>query len=300
MLHIVRIFHHIRGTMSDTLGDVAAAARIVIGVDYGTTFSSVSWAEYPVEKSSSASTDLQHAAQRVQLAKRWDAGVADTAQVPTKLLYTQNGTEDLIVKWGYRAERGARNLRQGSTVVALAKLLLHRCEETRAEYDHLTQLQAQIHRDFILDYLTRLRAWLPSMPRPGPFHSTLATNARITYVFGVPAAWSDVEQDKLLRFAMDAGFANENSNVELSLAAEPEAMAVAYLATEDHGLKACASFISPSFTRLMAVDRRSFYRLRRWWRDSGKFNSKNSASSYAYGLGPDHLHCPEPSAPSSG
>ena len=228
--------------MPDTFNDVVTTARIIIGVDYGTTFTSVSWAEFPAGPTS-VSADLQQAAEKVNLAKRWDAGVADTAQVPTKLLYTQNGPDDLIVNWGYRAERGPTRLRQGSTLVALAKLLLHRCEETRSEYDRLMQQQAQTHRDFIFDYLTRLRAWLPSMPRPGPFHSPLAANARITYVFGVPAAWSDIEQDKLLRFAMDAGFANGN-NIELSLAAEPEAMAVAYLATEDHGLEACAPVMS--------------------------------------------------------
>ena len=211
-------------------------ASIIVGIDYGTTYVSVAWTSFQPALGSATFADIDQAAQQVRLVTRWPGGMSEVPQAPTKLLYRLNEPPYPDVKWGYPAERRSRIAGEDSVAVALAKLSLHECEETRVEFDRISALQDQLRRNFVVDFLIGLRGWLTSMPRPGPFHSRGASNARVSYVFGVPAAWSDGEQDKMLQYAREAEFSNGNDDVELSFAAEPEAMAIAYLATEDHGL----------------------------------------------------------------
>ena len=108
-------------TRQRTEEEEAPKQRLIVGVDYGTTFSSVAYATIPAEGFPLVGPNRPD----IQPVMIWP-GKTGTAELPTRTIYYNDENNDLKLEWGF----GARSLEleaRGFTAwrpIALAKLLL--------------------------------------------------------------------------------------------------------------------------------------------------------------------------------
>ena len=212
---------------------------LLIGLDYGTTFTSVAYT-YIKDGLASNGGSLEVRLALIEYITSWPAAT-ETPFVPTTTLYDANDPEPAQPKWwGYKVAKALdrKSVAANSHEVNLAKLLLHEARETEDVTFRLKMLADDMGKadiDFIGDFLSCLHEFL--LGNDGYFrrhHSSWLDDVEIEFILGVPAAWSEPEQQAMIRAAMEAGFENP------SRGSEPEAMAAIFLSQHETSLKVIA------------------------------------------------------------
>ena len=185
--------------------------RIVVGVDFGTTYTAVAWA------------DTSNPAQ-VELITNWPtSGQIVGVQTPSEVSYDDSGTAQF--SWGYnispRARKvgfslGIRTTIDASLQVQWFKLGLELEREVLTLPPNMTSVDV-VH-DFLSAIYKHTMATLYRRFDRGAMQMT-----KIDFVLTVPAIWSDAAKSKVEDAATRAGMGNEH---HLKLVSEPESAAV--------------------------------------------------------------------------
>ena len=221
--------------LSLTNGNTTPHDRLVVGVDFGTTYSGVA-AAY------SATPD------DIDIIKTWPGGNGITSdKVPTEIAYEmvepkpdQNGSSKAQrqVRWGFQFKPEESRLR-------CVKLFLDRNQKLPHFVSPL-ETAAQLRKcdrtvmDAVSDYLTKIyEHTMETLNRR--YGESFMSTTDVDFVLTVPAVWSDAAKNATLQSAERAGMGNRH---ELRLISEPEAAAVYTLRTiQPSGLKEGDNFI---------------------------------------------------------
>ncbi|KAL4886656.1 hypothetical protein BJY04DRAFT_178102 [Aspergillus karnatakaensis] len=194
--------------------------KLVIGIDFGTTFTGVAWAE-------------TRRADHISVIESWPShantqeGIS-SVKVPTELRYTK-GSDGENVEWGFqipalvdRYQWFKLGLDESNPLVS-TKSWGDKTPEKLAE-DYLTAL----YKHIIYSLEQKLGA---ALIRTIPLEFSLT----------VPAIWTEAAKDKTLKACQKAGL---KVNEAISLVSEPEAAAIYALhGLDPHGLKAGDSLV---------------------------------------------------------
>ncbi|PVI00348.1 Hsp70 family protein [Periconia macrospinosa] len=191
--------------------------RLVIGIDYGTTFTGVSYCEL------SANSGME---QRIQIVHNWPSANDKTGtkeKVPSEIAYTPEG-----IKWG--AQIPVHTKRHMWT-----KLDLDPTPTSESDRIRMEQLEAAIGGpivlrkplDIVADFLAQVKAHLIKN-LDNQYGPNLWKSLPITLVLTVPAVWSDAAKDRTLQAFSQAGFNKVDlPNLESTITTtEPEAAAL--------------------------------------------------------------------------
>ncbi|RPB01606.1 actin-like ATPase domain-containing protein [Choiromyces venosus 120613-1] len=180
--------------------------KIVVGLDFGTTYSALAW----------ASTNLPG---QINLIGNWpSAGILTHHSAPTEIAYHEGSTTDF--SWGYDIPRSVRRLKW-------FKLLLE------SNDDHVQSgvplPPGMTAMDVTRDYLSALYQHAISTLWRQNGHAVMSMT-RVDFVLTVPAVWSDTAKQRTREAAISAGMSNEH---DLSLLSEPEAAAIYTIKNQD-------------------------------------------------------------------
>jgi hypothetical protein len=185
--------------------------EIVVGIDFGTTYSGVAWA-------------LNRGTKHVNLIRDWENPTAqhsnpNSDKVPTLLSYKRESAA--VAAWGFKAAAIDGNS------LRWFKILLepeHKYEETPEQVTYSKEILAKMEKtaqDAAADYLRFLWSYAKEhIRRHTPKDDD--TNYSHKVVITVPAMWSDVAKERTREAAEAAGIPGE-----VSLVSEPEAAALA-------------------------------------------------------------------------
>ncbi|KAI1260254.1 hypothetical protein F5Y18DRAFT_420208 [Xylariaceae sp. FL1019] len=179
-------------------------AALVVGLDFGTTFTGVEWAHTSDSKPYTIDN--------------WPAGLDGIAgiKVPTKLMYTANQE----VPWGYTAEEGS------GQVLSLFKLAL----EPQMYDDAVRALGATLHYpnldQMITDYLTGVFRHVMLTIRQS-IGTAMVDQSRTHVVVTVPAIWTERSRQRTLQAVKNIPGLPQPFTASLCL--EPEAAALSTL-----------------------------------------------------------------------
>lgn len=214
------------------------ADKLIVGVDFGTTYSGVA-AAY------SGSPD------EVDIIKTWPGGNGITSdKVPTEISYdlSESPTSSAAsitsekaqaqIKWGFQFKPEETRLR-------CIKLFLDRNQKLPHFVSPL-ETAAQLRKcdrtvmDAVSDYLTKIyEHTIQTLTRR--YGESFMSTTPVDFVLTVPAVWSDAAKNATLQAAERAGMGNRH---DLRLISEPEAAAVYTLKTiQPSGLKEGDNFI---------------------------------------------------------
>jgi hypothetical protein len=211
-------------------GAFESTSTLVIGIDFGTTFTGVAY----YHSSASDSKDPKKIAENVNVVKTWpNLAGQNTEKIPTVVAY----------EGGQPAAWGGTVRFNHKVQVQHFKLGLH--ERAAAHYTAVTKQvttttgfmsdpnwkhpdlpQDKMAVDYAADYLTKVRAHIMDRFLPNQFGDVFLRNQQIAYVITVPAIWSDKAKHLTSQAASRAGIPEES----LQLITEPEAAAL-YCAT---------------------------------------------------------------------
>ncbi|KAG8530515.1 uncharacterized protein KY384_005018 [Bacidia gigantensis] len=192
--------------------------EIIVGIDFGTTHSGVSWAANGASKT-------------IRLINTWPDPQAQNAskeKVPSSISY-QNGVPK---NWGYVVGLNDESFRW-------VKILLeenHKYATTVAPVNTLLRKVEKTAQDVVSDYLKLI--WDYTIDDIKKFHPEDTFDLRV--ILTVPAIWSAAAKDKTLRAAKSAGIPGR-----IKLVTEPEAAALATLKekADENQLKVGDAFV---------------------------------------------------------
>ncbi|KAF2093151.1 actin-like ATPase domain-containing protein [Rhizodiscina lignyota] len=222
---------------ASNLSLTAKEERLIVGVDFGTTYSGVAavYSGTPEE---------------VDIIKTWPGGEAD--KVPTEIGYfpstspsnspspaaIDSETPPITVKWGFQFKPEEPRLR-------CIKLFLDRNQKLPpfvSPLDTAAQLRKaeRTVMDAVADYLTQIyRHTMATLTRR--YGEQFMAKTKVDFVMTVPAVWSDSAKAATLQAAERAGMGSRH---DLKLISEPEAAAVYTLkAIQPNHLKIGDNFI---------------------------------------------------------
>lgn len=213
---------------------------LVIGIDYGTTFSAVAH-EYVKNGNDLNSGSLGIRLESIKYIVSWP-GATESPVVPTTTLYSSQIHDPIDPKWwGYKVAKALKRKDTPPTAyeIRLAKLLLHEAKETEEEALRLKDIARKAGKaeiEFVSDFLSCLQKFLFGENGSGGYFrerfSEYLEDVEVEYILGVPAAWSEPEQQAMVKAAIQAGMKNP------SRGSEPEAMAGIFFAEHEASLKA--------------------------------------------------------------
>ncbi|EME49731.1 hypothetical protein DOTSEDRAFT_68491 [Dothistroma septosporum NZE10] len=230
--------------VEDANGPKSVEDRLIVGVDFGTTYSGVA-AVY------SATPD------DIDIIKTWPGGNGITSdKVPSELVYElpsetasatrANAAEGQAgdaatqrqIRWGFQFKPEDPRLR-------CIKLFLDRNQKLPHFVSPL-ETAAQLRKcgrtvmDAVTDYLTKIyEHTMETMTRR--YGEGFIKSTKVDFVLTVPAVWSDAAKNATLQAAERAGMGSRH---ELKLISEPEAAAVYTLKTiQPNGLKVGDNFV---------------------------------------------------------
>ncbi|KAF8544623.1 hypothetical protein BDD12DRAFT_723315 [Trichophaea hybrida] len=201
-----------------------AEHRFVVGVDFGTTFTSVAFAH-------TASPE------EVKLVQSWpnsSTGNSSADQVPTEIHYTNQGTKTKL--WGYETSTVTRGTPIPDPLKWFKLLLQER--STQAQKLQLLNISAVTA---VTDFLSAVRTTtVESIERT--YDAEWVRESKIEYVLTVPAIWSDSAKSRMVQAAKEAGFGTHR--VDFNLVSEPEAAAAyALKVIQPHNLSCGDTFV---------------------------------------------------------
>ncbi|KAF4550166.1 Hypothetical protein D9617_18g033570 [Elsinoe fawcettii] len=184
----------------------AKVDKIIIGLDFGTTFSGVAF-QY------AGNSD---AAEKIIVIKSWPGRNSHTSEkVPTQILYKDEAAGS---KWGYEIPPNELPLR-------CIKLLLDD-GQTLPEWVDKGKLHEELNArgkspiDVAADFLTKLHEFaLDEISKT--YRAVFVESTPIEYILTVPAVWSDIAKQSTLAAAKKAGIGDS-----IQLISKPEAAAV--------------------------------------------------------------------------
>ncbi|UNI14703.1 hypothetical protein JDV02_001305 [Purpureocillium takamizusanense] len=190
---------------------------IIIGIDFGTTYSGVAWTD---------SEDCQN----IRVISTWSTHLrncSNTEKVPTALSYNENGQ---VEAWGYDALRQAQEVRwfkllllEEKDVPSYVRRSAHFREAREYQYE-----QNQEPIDMVAAFLRRL--WEHSLSLIiRELGNDSVERSKFHIVITVPAIWQPYAQERMRQAAQKAGLLTkrECGDTQLSLLSEPEAAALA-------------------------------------------------------------------------
>ncbi|POS78878.1 hypothetical protein DHEL01_v202724 [Diaporthe helianthi] len=203
----------INGPVREPIRDFAPIAdRLIVGVDFGTTFSGVA-AVYTSNPDD------------VEIIKTWPGGNGITSdKVPTEISYEMpkdapSGTKP-TVKWGFQFKPEESRLR-------CIKLFLDRSQKLPFYVSPL-ETAGQLKKynktvvDAVSDYLTQIYDHtMDTLTRR--YGESFMASTKVDFVLTCPAVWSDYAKNTTLQAAERAGMGAKSS---IQMISEPEAAAV--------------------------------------------------------------------------
>ncbi|KAF9874990.1 hypothetical protein CkaCkLH20_07684 [Colletotrichum karsti] len=189
-----------------------ASPKIVIGIDFGTTHSGVSWA-------------LNGGQKKIRLITDWpnpNATNANADKVPTVISYK----DGKVQHWGYDVELKEEAFRWFKILLQpdyLDKKMT--TTEVRRSSELLKKLGLSA-QDVVSDYLRQLWEYTRENIRKRIGDDHWENSHDIAIVVTVPAIWSHSTQDKTLKAARAAGMP---AKADIELVTEPSAAAIATL-----------------------------------------------------------------------
>ncbi|KAJ5956147.1 hypothetical protein N7501_010426 [Penicillium viridicatum] len=195
---------------------------LIIGIDFGTTFSGVSWI-----------TVARFNKEDINVITDWPGTRKDEAKVPTRLSY-ENGAKEPL--WGFQVDNTEQALQW-------FKLLLLKEEDMwkdLRESDQLVKARRLLRdwgktaEDCIADYLRALWKHTLKMIRKG--HADyLVESLQFHVVLTVPAIWKDYARTAMQEAAKRAGILDDRRAGETTLILAPEPEAAGLTALLEHG-----------------------------------------------------------------
>ncbi|KAK6505981.1 hypothetical protein TWF506_010908 [Arthrobotrys conoides] len=189
--------------------------EIIIGIDWGTTWTGVAWTLI-TEKIQNSNEDA-----KINVIQQWPAGSRTSDKVPTEFVYTGDGSWENL-KWGFQAQAPDFS----SRVIRWTKLLLD------SDYTNLVPEAQEASKkiphnkavtELVTDYLSALRAHITET-LTAVYGPTFLKRSKLKYILTVPAIWSEKAKETHLEAAGKAGYGNKE---ELGLISEPQAAAIA-------------------------------------------------------------------------
>jgi hypothetical protein len=219
--------------MAASLGEVTTRIKIILGIDYGTTFSgkqnfhcssfSLTLLTIHLSGVSYVTTD-KSGLDDISIIVSWDGGGGTSSKTPTRIAYASENPRLQQNKWGFEVDPKLISY-------SWTKLLLDK-SATVGEYDDPSLSQTVgtgilqlppfrdapgVCEDFLRGMYTHVSKTLSDEFTPDTF-KTMSMECWIT----LPAIWSDEAKDATLAAAKKAGFGNRVGD-EVFTIAEPEA-----------------------------------------------------------------------------
>lgn len=174
--------------------------RLIVSIDYGTTFTSVAY-KFLSEGKPERYSSLKARLDGVSLVEKWPGSSDEVSTVPSRLVYASADPRISRTVWvGHRIEEAEDQgeIPLEAKEIELAKLLLHDAKETKEKVRTLKAIADSMGKDpyeFIKLYLFSLRhhLFIGKDEEPGYFmkvHSSWLRNTDIEFIFGVPPAWT--------------------------------------------------------------------------------------------------------------
>ncbi|GFG22579.1 heat shock 70 kDa protein 12A [Aspergillus udagawae] len=197
--------------------------RIIVGVDYGTTFTGASYV------STKNGNDLND----IVIISSWPGPARDVDTVvkaPSRIAYTADNPSVQTRRWGYQVQ-------PGMTAYSWTKLLLDQ-DIPLTKYDDSTLEDASSSGilklpegktavEVVADYLSEVYQHILRTIAKQITEETLSITP-LEFWFTVPAIWSDQAQSATRRAAQIAGFGSRSCD-NIFMISEPEAAAIAAL-----------------------------------------------------------------------
>ncbi|KAI5807165.1 hypothetical protein EDC01DRAFT_781954 [Geopyxis carbonaria] len=183
-----------------------AQPKIVVGIDFGTTYSALAWA------STSSPT-------HITLIGAWpSAGSRTHHSAPSEISYPPGSTSSYT--WGYDIAPNARRLKW-------FKLLLETADDADSSSTPLPP--GMTPTDVTRDFLNALyRHTIETLWRQNG--DAVMAGTKVDFVLTVPAVWSEAAKSRTRRAAEEAGMGGEHG---LLLLSEPEAAAIYSIKIQD-------------------------------------------------------------------
>jgi hypothetical protein len=220
--------------MADVPLGWSPSSDLIIGIDFGTTFTGVAYAHAAGIGPVTTEDDMRRAAEKVSVIRTWPSRSNHYAEkTPSVLAYNKKpplwggnvkptdepqiacfklGLQEDITSHYY--ELGT----SGTTSVLGGYLANH-------DWKH-PDLPEMTASDYSRDYLHSINQYVTQEILPNRFGARFLQNQTLSYVITVPAIWSDKAKELTRQAAYDAGIDRNN----LILITEPEAAAI-YCAT---------------------------------------------------------------------
>lgn len=208
-----------------TLG---SKSDLVIGIDFGTTFTGVAYAH----SGEAISRDASKVAENVHVIKSWPSPNSSYMEkIPSVIAYNTNPPtwggnvkardvpQVAHFKLGLQPNAREHYLRGSNDNKASALAFLE------SDWSH-PQLTGKNALDFATDYLNCVHSYVRDVLFPRQFGETFLQNQQFSYVITVPAIWKDSAKALTREAATRAGIPDQ----KLELITEPEAAAL-YCAT---------------------------------------------------------------------
>ena len=204
-------------------------ADLVIGIDFGTTFTGVAFAL----AAKATGDDLIKIADEIQVIKKWPTTRGSTLEKTNTILsyHTNPPTYGAMVKT--RDEPQVSYFKLGLQPGVGSHYQLGSMHNPRSALPFLDpnwkhpQLPNKTAVDFAADYLTCIHNFVKQTYFPTEFGPVFLQNQQISYVITVPAIWKDSAKALTRQAAIRAGIPDKR----LELITEPEAAAL-YCATK--------------------------------------------------------------------
>lgn len=207
---------------------------LVLGIDFGTTFTGVAYARGGSINLTDVSLDRSKITDKVSIIRSWPSSSIHYAEkTPTILSYNTSPPT-----WGGKVKPNDQpqvslfklglqeNLDQHYVEQHLVSSYAAREEYLNNQYWNHPQLSQKRAVDYVADYLTCICQYVLREKLPRQYGPQFLQNQQISYVITVPAIWSDKAKQLTREAAMRAGIPRE----KLTLIMEPEAAAL-YCAT---------------------------------------------------------------------
>jgi len=210
-----------------SLGSEARRSELIIGIDFGTTYTGVAFAH------TSKFSNAHSVEDNVQVIKNWPNRSNSYAEkTPTIIAYNKTPpnwggsvrkTDDpQVTHFKLGLQEGARRfyssgIHANTTVTALEFL------DPQWRHPRMPQMTPL---DYTSDYLKCVLKYVRAECLPARYATSFLLNQQISYIITVPAIWRDAAKDLTRKAAVRAGIPNDR----LELITEPEAAAL-YCAT---------------------------------------------------------------------
>ncbi|UNI19937.1 hypothetical protein JDV02_006079 [Purpureocillium takamizusanense] len=201
---------------------LACERKIIVGIDFGTTYSGVAWAE-------TQRPDRRVAVSAWPISRSAREGESSD-KVPTKLRYTKGGH----VQWGFAIPDTAPQ----DEVMEWFKLYLDPClEKTSQLVAADTGRETSSADELVTDYMSALNEHLLYTLREKLGDAVVKTTP-LEFVVTVPAIWSDMAKDRTRKACQRAFGGPSSASCLVHLVSEPEAAAIYALhGLDHHGLR---------------------------------------------------------------